>query len=200
MKNYHSILIIAFIALLGCEASKPSLDKNSRDDSLTMQEVAASEDEIKVEPNPSKGQAESETNASSHSFEPKAEAGSNSGPWSVTALPSYSEEEEVKVSFTNSSDETIILYNPMRKNVERLKNGEWASVNVVYCRCRPCPAPPETREIRPGKSYSVKWSKKEDGCNENKFTQSECKPGTYRISISYRSDGARSVESIEFKI
>lgn len=199
MKINTTILIIGFLALFACEASK----NRSKTGLNSNNEIPKAEKgSIANEPTPSTSPViQSEEIASLVSVE-NADSAMNlkSGPWSITALEDYSKEEDVKVTFTNNTQQNIIVYNPLRKNIERLVDKSWIPVEVVYCSCRPCPAPPESREVRPGRSYAVKWSKKEDNCNQNKFTQSLCKSGVYRISISYRINGTRSVESVEFEI
>lgn len=194
------ILIGGIFVLISCGASKNSTDV--REISKPVEEMPeANMDNVSDMSNPSTSVSAQEVATEAVTIESEGEVtDSIGGSWTIVALEDYSVAEEVKVTFTNRTDQTIIVFNPLRKNIERLLGESWVPVEVVYCRCRPCPAPPESREIRPGRSYSVKWSKNEDSCLENTFTQSECKPGIYKISISYQADGVRSVESVEFKI
>lgn len=199
MKNYPT-LIFCFFILLGCEASKTGVDSSRKSTEEDKKIESKSESEADVQqPTPSLGQSE-ELVVSAKPEVQETEKGVNSGPWSISSVDNYAEEEEVKISFTNTTDQSITIYSPLRKNIERLIDSSWIPVEIVYCRCRPCPPPPETREVSPGKYYSIKWSKKEDSCKDDRFSQTDCESGLYRVSLDYDYNGKRRTEIVEFRI
>ena len=56
----------------------------------------------------------------------------------------------------NVSSDPIVLYQPLRLQLEKLEDDKWVKLRILPCPCdAPCQAPEEKIEILPGKSFSV---------------------------------------------
>ena len=201
MKQLIAIFIAGLVIFSSCEVSKSSTDQaqNVKESASSIEnEMITDNAKFKIEnEKPSLDQVEVTQVTDSKKKDEKLQSAS---PWEITALADYSQEDQVKVSFTNVSDKKVTVFNPLRKKVERLENDSWRPIEIVYCNCRPCPAPPETKEVSSGKIYTIRWSKKEDSCDNGQFNQADCHSGIYRISIQYDLNGNKTLEVVEFKI
>ncbi len=110
--------------------------------------------------------------------------------------------------FINNSQNSITIFGPWLKNIEKFEDGKWRKVRILYCPCGAnCIAPPRTLILQPTEKHVINWNQLESWCGkmqengiqltiENKSTI-----GLYRILIEYSFDGINKLSlTKEFKI
>lgn len=110
-------------------------------------------------------------------------------------------EGDVSITFTNNSDVSYALLDPMEKRVEVREGETWVKVSILYCDCgSPCPAPPDEKSIEPGAAFTFSWDKKVEECVGDEDAQETKKTmaasGQYRISYAYRVPGERQKQML----
>lgn len=99
----------------------------------------------------------------------------------------------VIIKLKNSSDQSQIILDPMKKSIERNVDGKWTKVSVLYCDCGgpPCPAPPNERPIEAGGVFSFRWDLIVEECksDENGRTtiKEQASEGLYRATYRFKS-------------
>ncbi|OFX27640.1 MAG: hypothetical protein A2041_10315 [Bacteroidetes bacterium GWA2_31_9b] len=106
-------------------------------------------------------------------------------------------DNQIHFQVKNISNDTIVLYNPQRLNIQRFVNNNWEKVRILNCPCgAPCAKPDEKLYLFKGQSHSISWDKQESWCgnkNENgipKTIKSLSLSGNYRIIIIYQLNQA----------
>jgi len=104
-------------------------------------------------------------------------------------------ETEIFFTIKNNSQDTIILHNPKKINIQHFENNEWKNLRILICPCdAPCNAPEEFTEILPENSYSFSWNKEESWCGERtefkirKTETAKVPSGHYRINVLWFKD------------
>lgn len=87
--------------------------------------------------------------------------------WSITSSASYSNQELVSITLTNNSENTLLLFDPLIKVVEKKIEDGWEKVSILYCGCEPCPPPPNQLEFVPGAKHVFSWNKESSSCDGN---------------------------------
>ena len=106
--------------------------------------------------------------------------------WGIGAKRGYFNEKEVRISITNSTDESLILYRPMEKYVERQKeNGEWTRIGIQYCACGDCAPPPDMQDVAPGYDHVFLWDKSIVHCENGRKEIYDVPKGKYRVTFFY---------------
>lgn len=107
-------------------------------------------------------------------------------------------ENQIRFQIKNISNDTIILYNPQKLNIQQFVNNEWESIRILICPCgAPCAKPSESIILIKDQIHSLKWDKQESWCGKrNEFGIPETlkilsNSGKYRITIIYQLNHAK---------
>lgn len=102
--------------------------------------------------------------------------------------------EILNVEIQNTTNDTLILINPVIKTIEKMIDGNWVLQKIRYCPCgADCQQAIPRMELFNTKNFSIEWNLKESWCvkNENGILEkkiSKVTPGIYRVVIKYEKE------------
>jgi hypothetical protein len=118
------------------------------------------------------------------------------------------EDESISFVVTNSSTDSIYIYQPKQINIEKLIDNSWVKLRILYCPCgAPCAKPPEKIGIINGGEYTMTWDKNESWCGEKnevgipETIKERVSNGKYRLRVLYsNSNNQKEVLYKEFEL
>lgn len=115
----------------------------------------------------------------------KKEAIIKNTDWKIESLTNYKNQEKVTFKIMNNNKNTLVVFEPFQKNIEKYDGENWVKVNTPYCPCGNCPPPPEVTSILPNENFNFSWDKNETSCIKNKKLSKKLSSGQYRVTINY---------------
>ena len=114
----------------------------------------------------------------------------------------------ISFEIKNNTSEGLIIHRPEIKNIQKLENGSWRKIRILYCPCGAnCIPPPKTKLLKPNEKLEYTWNLLESWCDKKvknkipKTIEQKSPVGLYRISITYSPDGTNKMKKIkEFSI
>lgn len=130
------------------------------------------------------------------------------GPVQVSLNEELQFGDTLIVKVLNVSDQQIVIYSPLLKNIEKLERNKWRKVRILYYPCGSYYEPaPKKLKLALGEIHTLKWNLIESWCGEMqenripKLEKRESKSGLYRITIQYSVEtGLMEEIRKEFKI
>lgn len=123
--------------------------------------------------------------------------------WLVHISNSHKEEDTVKITITNTLKESLTVFDPFQKHIEKHEGNTWNKIPILYCVCGNCAPPPENLTVNSKGNFIFSWGKNEEICINGKVRKEKSPSGRYRVIIKYaKTPLARSLEKliVEFQL
>lgn len=102
--------------------------------------------------------------------------------------------ENIIFTIKNISSKALVIIKPTIIHIEKLQEGIWKKIRILYCPCdAPCQAPDDEDILSPQNQIESSWDQMESWCGENtdgKIRNSIYEyvgTGQYRIQIIYKN-------------
>ena len=84
---------------------------------------------------------------------------------------SYSTDVYIDSTFSltlvNNSLDSLIVFSPSLKKIEKYENNKWRKVKILHCPCNAnCIKPPSQKRLGKGEKYKINWNLIESWCGE----------------------------------
>ena len=123
--------------------------------------------------------------------------------WLVHISKNHEDENNVKITITNTLTENLTVFDPFQKHIEKYDGNTWKRIPVFYCVCGNCAPPPEILAVISKGNFIFSWNKNEEKCINGKVRKEKSPSGRYRVIINYaKTPVARSLEKliVEFQL
>jgi hypothetical protein len=123
--------------------------------------------------------------------------------WLVHVSKNHQDQDTVKITLTNIHNESLTVFDPFQKNIEKYDADTWNKIPVLYCICGNCAPPPELLTLASKENFVFSWDKNVEKCMSGKVQKEKMTSGRYRVVIKYaKTPLARSLEKliVEFQL
>lgn len=105
--------------------------------------------------------------------------------WIIDNKVNYKTETSVAINIRNNYNSELFIFDPLEKHIEKFNGEKWIKIQLNYCPCRGCPAPPDVRDIPANYNYEFYWDKTLTTCKNNRKQVTTLESGLYRVIINY---------------